>query len=149
VLIGGPTGGCLPESALDLAIDYEHLIEHGVIMGSGSITVADSDTCMIDLAKCCLSFTQAESCGKCVLCREGTVQMLEFLTDITEGRGKPKDIDLLLELSEGVQLGSLCALGGTAPNPVRTTIRYFREEYEAHIKRKQCPARVCKRLVSS
>jgi NADH-quinone oxidoreductase subunit F len=149
VLIGGPTGGCLPESALDLAIDYEHLTEHGAIMGSGSMIVADSDTCMIDLAKCCISFTQAESCGKCVLCREGTVQMLEFLTDITEGRGKPKDIDLLLELSEGVKLGSLCALGGTAPNPVRTTIRYFREEYEAHIKRKQCPAKVCKGLISS
>lgn len=149
VLIGGPTGGCLPESALDLAIDYEHLIEHGAIMGSGSMIVTDSDTCMIDLAKCCLSFTQAESCGKCVLCHEGTVQMLEFLTDITEGRGKPKDIDLLLELSEGIKLGSLCALGGTAPNPVQTTIRYFRDEYEAHVKRKQCPAKVCKGLISS
>jgi NADH-quinone oxidoreductase subunit F/NADP-reducing hydrogenase subunit HndC len=149
VLIGGPTGGCLPESALDLPFDYEHLTLHGAIMGSGSIIVADSDTCMVDLAKHCLSFTQAESCGKCVLCREGTVQMLEFLTDITEGRAKPKDIDLLLELSEGVKLGSLCALGVTAPNPVQTTIRYFREEYEAHIKRKQCPARVCERLISS
>lgn len=149
VLIGGPTGGCLPESTLDLPIDYEHLTEHGAIMGSGSMIVADSDTCMVDLAKRSLFFTQAESCGKCVLCREGTVQMLEFLTDITEGRGKPKDIDLLLELSEGVKLGSLCALGGTAPNPVQTTIRYFREEYEAHIKRRQCPAKVCKSLVSS
>jgi NADH-quinone oxidoreductase subunit F len=149
VLIGGPTGGCLPESALDLPVDYEHLTEHGAIMGSGSMIVADSDTCMVDLAKCSLSFTQAESCGKCVLCREGTIQMLEFLTDITEGRGKPKDIDFLLELSQGVKLGSLCALGGTAPNPVQTTIRYFREEYEAHIKRKQCPAKVCARLISS
>jgi NADH-quinone oxidoreductase subunit F len=149
VLIGGPTGGCLPESALDLPVDYEHLTEHGAIMGSGSMIVADSDTCMVDLAKYSLSFTQAESCGECVLCREGTVQMLEFLTDITEGRGKPKDIDLLLELSEGIKLGSLCALGGTAPNPVQTTIRYFREEYEAHIKRKQCPAKVCQRLLSS
>jgi len=149
VLIGGPTGGCLPESALDLAINYENLIEHGAIMGSGSVIVADSDTCMVDLAKQYVSFTQAESCGKCVLCREGTVQMLEFLTDITEGRGKPKDIDLLLELSEGVKLGSLCALGGTAPNPVQTTIRYFREEYEEHIKKRQCPARVCKELISS
>ena len=149
VLIGGPTGGCLPESALDLPVDYENLTEHGAIMGSGSMIVADSDTCMVDLAKRFLSFTQTESCGKCVLCREGTVQMLEFLTDITEGRGKPKDIDLLLELSEGVKLGSLCALGGTAPNPVQTTIRYFREEYEAHIKKRQCPARVCKELISS
>lgn len=149
VLIGGPTGGCLPENALDLPVDYENLTEHGAIMGSGSMIVADSDTCMVDLAKCSLSFTQTESCGKCVLCREGTVQMLEFLTDITEGRGKPKDIDLLLELSEGVKLGSLCALGGTAPNPVQTTIRYFREEYETHIKRRQCPTKVCKRLISS
>ena len=149
VLIGGPTGGCLPENALDLPVDYENLTKHGAIMGSGSIIVSDSDTCMVDLAKCSLSFTQAESCGKCVLCREGTVQMLEFLTDITEGRGKPKDIDLLLELSEGIKLGSLCALGGTAPNPVQTTIRYFRDEYEAHVKRKQCPAKVCKGLASS
>jgi NADH-quinone oxidoreductase subunit F len=149
VLIGGPTGGCLPESALDIPVDYEHLTEHGAIMGSGSMTVADSDTCIVDLAKCCLSVTQAESCGRCVLCREGTVQMLEFLTDITEGRGKPKDIDLLLELSNGIKLGSLCALGGTAPNPVQTTIRYFREEYEEHIKKRQCPAKVCKGLASS
>lgn len=110
--------------------------------------VADSDTCMVDLAKYSLSFTQAESCGECVFCREGTMQMLEFLADITEGRGKPEDIDLLLELSEGIKLGSLCALGGTAPNPVLTTIHNFREEYEAHIKRKRCPAGVCKKLVS-
>jgi len=149
VLIGGPTGGCLPESALDLPVDYEHLTEHGAIMGSGSMIVADSDTCMVDLAKCSLSFTQTESCGKCVLCREGTRQLRELLTDITEGKGRPEYIDLLLELSEGVKLGSLCALGGTAPNPVQTTIRYFREEYEAHIRRRQCPAKVCKGLISS
>lgn len=148
VLVGGPTGGCLPEDALDIPVDYEHLAEHGAIMGSGSVIVADSDTCMVDLAKQYVSFTQAESCGKCVLCREGTAQMLEFLTDITEGRGKPKDIDLLLELSNGIKFGSLCALGGTAPNLVQTSIRYFHDEYEAHIKRKQCPAKVCKGLAS-
>jgi NADH-quinone oxidoreductase subunit F len=110
--------------------------------------VADSDTCMVDLAKYFLSFTQAESCGECALCREGTMQMLAILTDITEGRGKRRDIDLLLELGEAVKLGSLCALGGTAPNPVLTTIKYFREEYEAHINARRCPARVCKRLIS-
>jgi NADH:ubiquinone oxidoreductase subunit F (NADH-binding) len=148
VLVGGPTGGCLPEDALDIPVDYEHLAEQGAIMGSGSVTVADSDTCMVDLAKRCVSFAQAESCGKCVLCREGTAQMLEFLTDITEGKGKLKDIDLLLELSDGIKLGSLCALGRTAPNPVQSSIRYFHDEYEAHIKRKQCPAKVCKRLAS-
>jgi len=118
------------------------------MMGSGGMIVADSDTCMVDLAKYFLSFTQAESCGECVTCREGSMQMLEILTDITEGRGKPEDIDLLLELGEAIKLGSLCALGGTAPNPVLTTIKYFREEYEAHINEKRCPARVCKSLIS-
>lgn len=149
VQTGGPSGGWLPASALDIPVDYEHLTAAGSIMGSGSIIVADSDTCMIDLAKHCLSFTQAESCGECVLCREGTWQMLEILTDIAEGRGKPDDIDLLLELGEGIKLGSLCALGKTAPNPVLTTIRYFREEYEAHINKKLCPAKVCQKLISS
>ena len=148
VQTGGPSGGCLPASALDLPVDYEQLAAAGSIMGSGGMIVADSDTCMVDLAKYFLSFTQAESCGKCVLCREGTMQMLEILTDITEGRGKPEDIDLLLELGEAIKLGSLCALGGTAPNPVLTTIRYFQEEYEAHINEKRCPARVCKELIS-
>ena len=148
VQTGGPSGGCLPASALDLAVDYEHLSAAGSIMGSGGMIVADSETCMVDLAKYFLAFTQAESCGECVLCREGTMQMLEILTDITEGRGKPEDIDLLLELAEAIKLGSLCALGGTAPNPVLTTIRYFREEYEAHINEKRCPAKVCKKLIS-
>lgn len=148
VQTGGPSGGCLPASVLDLPVDYEHLTAAGSIMGSGGMIVADSDTCMVDLAKYFLSFTQAESCGECVLCREGTMQMLEILTDITQGRGKPEDIDLLLELAEAIKLGSLCALGGTAPNPVLSTIRYFREEYEAHINEKRCPARVCKELIS-
>jgi NADH:ubiquinone oxidoreductase subunit F (NADH-binding) len=145
--IGGPTGGCLPASDSDIPVDYEHLTDAGSIMGSGGVIVADSDTCMVDLAKKSLSFAQAESCGECVFCREGTTQMLEILTDITEGRGKPEDLDLLLELGEGAKLGSLCALGRTAPNPVLTTIQNFREEYEAHIKRKQCPAKVCPKLI--
>jgi NADH-quinone oxidoreductase subunit F len=148
VLTGGPSGGCLPASSLDLPVDFEHLTAAGSIMGSGGMIVTDSDTCMVDLAKYFLSFTQAESCGECVVCREGTAQMLAILTDITEGKGKRKDIDLLLELGEVVKLGSLCALGGTAPNPVLTTIRYFKDEYEAHIKEKRCPAKVCRKLVS-
>ena len=112
-------------------------------MGSGSILVIDCDACIVDQAKCSLSFIQNESCGKCVFCREGTMQMAEILTDITEGRGKTHDIDLLLELGAGLKLGSQCALGRTAPNPALTAIRYFREELEAHIKERRCPVRVC------
>ncbi|MFA5629257.1 MAG: NADH-quinone oxidoreductase subunit NuoF [Dehalococcoidales bacterium] len=145
---GGPSGGCLPASALDLPVDYERLAAAGAIMGSGGMIVVDSQTCMVDLAKYFLSFTQAESCGKCVMCREGTLQMLKILEKITEGNGEEGDIDLLLELAKSVQAGSLCALGGTAPNPVLTTIRYFREEYEAHINDKKCPAVVCKNLIN-
>jgi len=148
VQTGGPSGGCLPASLLDLPVDYERLTKAGSMMGSGGMIVADSDTCMVDLARYFLSFTQAESCGECVLCREGTMQMLEILTEIAQGKGKPGDIDLLLELGKAVKLGSLCALGGSAPNPVLTTIKYFREEYEAHINKKRCPARVCKELIS-
>ncbi len=145
---GGPSGGCLPASALDLPVDYERLAAAGAIMGSGGMIVVDSQTCMVDLAKYFLSFTQAESCGKCVMCREGTLQMLKILDDITEGKGKEEDIDLLLELAKSIQAGSLCALGGTAPNPILTTIRYFRDEYEAHIKEKRCPAASCKSLIN-
>jgi NADH-quinone oxidoreductase subunit F len=148
VQTGGPSGGCLPASAIDLPVDYEQLSAAGAIMGSGGMIIADSDTCMVDLARYFLSFTQAESCGKCVMCREGSAQMLEILTDITEGRGKPEDTELLLELGEAIKLGSLCALGGTCPNPVLTTIRYFRQEYEAHINERRCPAKVCKSLIS-
>jgi NADH:ubiquinone oxidoreductase subunit F (NADH-binding) len=148
VQTGGPSGGCLPASALDIPVDYENLAAAGSIVGSGGMIITDNDTCMVDLAKYFLSFIQAESCGECVMCREGTMQMLEILTDITEGRGKPDDIDLLLELAETIKPGSLCALGGTAPNPVLTTIKYFREEYEAHINEKRCPARACKKLIS-
>ena len=148
VQTGGPSGGCIPASLLDLPVDYESLTKVGSIMGSGGMIVADSDTCMVDLARYFLSFCQAESCGKCVPCREGTGQMLEILTDITEGKSKTGDIDLLLQLSEGIRSGSLCALGNTSPNPVLTTIKYFRDEYEAHINEKRCPAGVCKKLIS-
>ncbi|MBT9146376.1 NADH-quinone oxidoreductase subunit NuoF [candidate division NPL-UPA2 bacterium Unc8] len=145
---GGPSGGCLPKAALDLPVDYEQLAAAGSIMGSGGMIVADTDTCMVDIARYFLTFTQNESCGKCVLCREGTMQMLEILTDITQGKGNSSDIERLLELAEAVKIGSLCALGGTAPNPVLTTIKYFRPEYETHINEKKCPARVCKALIS-
>lgn len=148
VQTGGPSGGCLPTSYLDLPVDYERLAAAGAIMGSGGMIIADSDTCMVDLARYFLSFTQAESCGKCVMCREGSMQMLNILTDITEGKGKLEDIDLLLDLSDAIKLGSLCALGGTCPNPILTTIKYFREEFEAHITDKICPANSCKRLIS-
>ncbi len=147
VQTGGPSGGCLPASLLDLPVDYESLTEAGSIMGSGGMVVMDEDTCMVDMASFFLSFTQAESCGKCVPCRLGTKQMLDILEDITNGKGKPEDIDLLEDLAKDVVAGSLCALGGTAPNPVLTTIGYFRDEYEEHIRRHHCRAAVCKGLV--
>ena len=148
VQTGGPSGGCLPASLLNLPVDYESLTGAGSIMGSGGMVVMDEDTCMVDVARYFLSFTQAESCGKCVLCRLGTKQMLDILENICNGNGKAEDIDLLLELSQAVKDGSLCALGGTAPNPVLTTIRYFRDEYEAHINEKRCPALNCTELIS-
>ncbi len=148
VQTGGPSGGCLPESLLDLPVDYESLTQAGSIMGSGGMVVMDEDTCMVDVARFFLSFTQSESCGKCVPCRLGTKQMLDILNDITHGIGKPEDVDLLLNLSERIKAGSLCGLGQTAPNPVLTTIRYFGDEYEAHIKEKRCPALVCTDLVN-
>ncbi|MFC1992272.1 NADH-quinone oxidoreductase subunit NuoF [Chloroflexota bacterium] len=148
VQTGGPSGGCLPASHLDLPVDYESLTEAGSIMGSGGMVVMDEDTCMVDVARYFLSFTQTESCGKCVPCRAGTKYMLDILENICSGKGKPEDIDLLLELAQQVKAGSLCALGGTAPNPVLTTIRYFRDEYEAHVNEKQCPALACNELIS-
>ncbi len=148
VQTGGPSGGCLPASRLNLPVDYESLTEAGSIMGSGGMVVIDEDTCIVDIARYFLSFTQAESCGKCVPCRLGTKQMLDMLENICNGKGKPEYLDLLLEMSEQIKAGSLCALGGTAPNPVLTTIRYFRDEYEAHIKEKRCPALACPQLVS-
>jgi NADH-quinone oxidoreductase subunit F len=149
VQTGGPSGGCLPASFLDTPVDYETLAKAGSIMGSGGMVVLDEDTCIVDMARYFLSFTQLESCGKCIPCHNGTKQMLDILEDITSGRGKIEDIDLLVELGEAIKAGSLCGLGQTAPNPVLSTIRYFRDEYEAHIKRFHCPAAVCKGLVKA
>jgi NADH-quinone oxidoreductase subunit F len=148
VQTGGPSGGCLPPEFLDSPVDYESLAAAGSIMGSGGMVVMDEDTCMVEVARYFLEFTQKESCGECVPCRLGTKQMLDILEDITHGKGKLEDIDLLIEIGEAVKAGSLCGLGQTAPNPVLTTIRYFREEYDAHITKKHCPARVCKELIS-
>ena len=148
VQTGGPSGGCLPAGFLDSPIDYESLAAAGSIVGSGGMVVMDENNCMVDVARYFLTFTQLESCGKCIPCRWGTKQMLDILNDIVSGKGRPGDIELLLELAEGVKNGSLCALGGTAPNPVLTTIRYFRDEYEAHINEKRCPALACKALTA-
>ncbi len=148
VQTGGPSGGCIPSSMLDIPVDYESLAEAGSIMGSGGLVVMDEDNCMVDVARFFLSFTQDESCGKCIPCRLGTKRMLEILERITRGEGQEGDIDLLLELCETVKAGSLCGLGQTAPNPVLSTIRYFRDEYEAHIKEHRCPAKVCKALIT-
>lgn len=147
VQTGGPSGGCLPASFLDSPVDYESLAAAGSIVGSGGMVVMDEDSCMVDVARYFLNFTQLESCGKCIPCRWGTKQMLDILEGIVSGHGRPGDIELLLEVGEAVKTGSLCALGGTAPNPVLTTIRYFRDEYEAHINRRCCPALSCKALV--
>lgn len=146
--LGGPSGGCLPAEHLDVPIDYASLTELGAIMGSGGLVIADEDTCMVDFARYFMHFTQEESCGKCVPCRIGTKAMLSTLERICAGDGKPGDIDYLLELAETIKSSSLCALGQTAPNPVLTTLRYFRDEYEAHINEKRCPAKVCKGLIT-
>jgi NADH-quinone oxidoreductase subunit F len=149
VQTGGPSGGCIPTEMLNLSVDYESLASVGSIMGSGGMVIMDDDTCMVDMARYFLSFTKSESCGKCMPCRLGTTQMLEILEDITWGRGTLEDLELLLYLSEAVQKGSLCGLGQTAPNPVLSTIRYFRNEYEAHILDHHCPAAVCSALFKS
>lgn len=148
VQLGGPSGGCIPESLLDTVIDYKELVKTGAIMGSGGMVVMDSTTCMVNMAKFFLDFTAKESCGKCVHCRLGTKRMLEILDRITKGEGKEGDIELLEELCYAIKDSSLCGLGQTAPNPVLTTIRYFRDEYEAHIKEKKCPAKECADLLS-
>jgi NADH:ubiquinone oxidoreductase subunit F (NADH-binding)/(2Fe-2S) ferredoxin len=148
VQTGGPSGGCIPESLLDLPIDYEKLAEVGSIMGSGGLIVMDEATCMVDVARYFLEFLRDESCGKCTACREGIDVMHGILVRICEGNGTEGDIELLEELAEAVKDASLCALGGTAPNPVLSTIRYFREEYRSHIKDKTCPAGVCKALIT-
>ncbi len=148
VQTGGPSGGFIPESLIDLPVDYDELTRVGSMMGSGAMIVTDEDTCMIDMAKYFLNFLEEESCGKCLPCREGIKRMREILTSISEGKGKEEDIDLLERLSATLIDTSLCGLGGTAPNPILTTLRYFRDEYEAHIKERRCPARVCKELIS-
>ncbi len=144
---GGPSGGCIPESLIDLPVDYEELAKAGAIMGSGGLIVMDEDTCMVDLARYFVSFLEEESCGKCVPCREGIKRMREILTDIVEAKGKEGDIERLEELAYAIKEASLCGLGKTAPNPVLTTIRYFRDEYESHILHKRCPAKVCKAMI--
>lgn len=145
---GGPSGGCIPASLIDTPIDYDNLIKIGSMMGSGGLIVMDEDTCMVDIAKFFLEFTVDESCGKCTPCRIGTKRLLELLTKITHGQGEMEDIDRLEELCYYIKENSLCGLGQTAPNPVLSTLRYFRDEYEAHIKEKKCPAGVCKSLLS-
>jgi len=148
VQLGGPSGGCIPSYMSDTIVDYDSVNATGAIMGSGGMVVMDETTCMVDMARFFLDFTQKESCGKCTFCRVGTKRMLEILTRITEGKGSEGDIELLEELAYQIKDGSLCGLGQTAPNPVLTTIKYFRNEYEAHIKDKKCPAYNCKKLIT-
>jgi NADH-quinone oxidoreductase subunit F len=147
VQMGGPSGGCVPESLADVLIDYDSLTATGAIMGSGGMVVMDESTCMVDVARYFLAFTQSESCGKCTFCRIGTKRMLEILTRITDGKGQEKDIAELEDLAAKVRIASLCGLGQTAPNPVLTTLRYFRSEYDDHIRNKRCAAKKCKPLI--
>jgi NADH:ubiquinone oxidoreductase subunit F (NADH-binding)/(2Fe-2S) ferredoxin len=143
VQTGGPSGGCLPADMIDMPVDFDSLTKAGSIMGSGGLVVMDEETCMVDVARYFLDFNQRESCGQCIPCRLGTKQMFEILNDITKGQGRAEDIDLLLELSGSIQRSSICGLGKTAPNPVLTTIQYFKDEYKAHIADKKCPAGIC------
>jgi NADH:ubiquinone oxidoreductase subunit F (NADH-binding)/(2Fe-2S) ferredoxin/Pyruvate/2-oxoacid:ferredoxin oxidoreductase delta subunit len=147
VQIGGPMGGCVPAEYLDLPLDYESLAQAGTIMGSGGMIVLDEDTCMVDVARYFMDFTQDESCGKCTPCRVGTRRILEILTRICDGKGQDGDIELLENLCQEIRTNSLCGLGQGAPNPVVSTLRYFRDEYEAHIYEKRCPAKVCRALI--
>lgn len=144
---GGPSGGCIPKEYLDIKIDYDNLVEIGSMMGSGGLIVMDEDTCMVDIAKFFLEFTVDESCGKCTPCRVGTKRLLEILNKITSGQATMADIDKMEELCHYIKANSLCGLGQTAPNPVLSTLKYFRDEYEAHVKEKRCPAGVCKSLL--
>ncbi len=148
VQIGGPSGGCIPESLLDIPIDFDSLYETGSMMGSGGMIFMDDDDCAVDTARFFLDFTTKESCGKCTMCRMGTVQLLGILEDISAGKAKMEDLELLQQLAEDVKMGSLCGLGRSAPNPVLTTLRYFGDEYRAHILEKHCPALVCKDLIA-
>ncbi len=144
---GGPMGGCLPASDLDLPVDYESLTKAGSMMGSGGMIVMDEETCMVDIARFFMEFTQEESCGKCVPCRVGTRRLLEILTGICDGEGKDGDIETLEMLCEQIKQDSLCGLGQGAPNPVESTLKHFRDEYEAHIYEKRCPAKVCRAMI--
>jgi NADH-quinone oxidoreductase subunit F len=148
VQTGGPSGGVIPESMLDLPVDFDELTKAGSMMGSGGMIVMDEDTCMVDTARYYVQFLAHESCGKCVPCREGLRQMLHILNRITCGQGREGDLELLEELAEVMSAASLCALGQSAVNPVMSTIRHFRNEYEAHIREKQCPARMCPALIA-
>ncbi|MDI6864822.1 NADH-ubiquinone oxidoreductase-F iron-sulfur binding region domain-containing protein [Thermodesulfovibrio yellowstonii] len=148
VQIGGPSGGCVPETLFDTSVDYEHLKEVGSIMGSGGIVVMDEDSCMIDTAKFFLNFTSDESCGKCLPCREGLIELYKLVDKITEGKSSKEDIFLIEQLCETIQKTSLCGLGQTAPNPVITVFKYFKDELDSHIEQKRCPAKVCKGLIS-
>lgn len=147
VQMGGPSGGCIPDALLDTTVDYDSINATGAIMGSGGMVVMDSSTCMVDVARFFLNFTQNESCGKCTFCRIGTRRMLEILTRITEGKGTMEDIEKLQDLAANITKGSLCGLGQTAPNPVLTTLRYFEDEYLSHIQDKRCPAGICSALI--
>ncbi|MBQ1804841.1 MAG: 4Fe-4S binding protein, partial [Oscillospiraceae bacterium] len=144
---GGPSGGCIPASLIDTPLDYESMAQIGSIIGSGGLIVMDEDNCMVDIAKFFLQFTVDESCGKCTPCRIGTRRLLEMLDRITEGKGKLEDLDEMEELCNYIKANSLCGLGQTAPNPVLSTLRYFRDEYIAHVVDKRCPAGVCKALM--
>ena len=145
--LGGPSGGCIPIEHLDVPLDYHTIKQLGAIMGSGGLIAMNEDKCAVDIARFFMEFCHEESCGKCTPCREGTKRMLEILTNICEGKGKEEDIALLEEMGETIKDASLCALGQTAPNPVLTTLRYFRDEYVAHINDKRCLAGVCKNLI--
>ena len=148
IQIGGPSGGCLPESMLDLPIDFDSLCQAGAMMGSGGMVILDEDNCIVDTARYFLDFTRHESCGKCTFCRLGTAQMLDVLEGITRGEGKATDIDFLHDLAADIEAGALCGLGRTAPNPILTTLRYFADEYRAHIEERRCPAKVCEALTA-
>jgi len=148
VQIGGPSGGCLPAEFLDIPIDFDSLTEAGAMMGSGGMVVMDEDNCMVDVARYFLDFTQKESCGKCTFCRIGTMHLLGILDRITIGEGNPDDLDMLQSLSEDIKAGSLCGLGKTAPNPVLTSLRYFLDEYKAHVNEKRCPGMTCRKLTA-
>jgi len=148
VQTGGPSGGCIPEQFLDTPIDFDELNELGSMMGSGAMIVMDEDTCMVDVARYFVNFLKGESCGKCVPCREGLSRMGDLLEEITHGRGKPEDLDVLKDLASTLRGTALCALGTTAPNPVMSTMTFFADEYLAHITEKKCPAGVCRELLN-